>query len=115
MIPTLRKALLKAAKAEGNSAASRAFTSGFPGRPSKRRRKSACSQIIGGHAVGMSTAPETILARRFGLKVAALSVITNLGAGIKGASPSHEETKREGAKAAERMKTLLTRFFKDLK
>ena len=70
-------------------------------------------QIIGGAAVGMSTAPETILARRFGLKVAGLSVITNLAAGIEGASPSHEETKREGAKAAENMKTLVTRFLKD--
>jgi purine-nucleoside phosphorylase len=69
------------------------------------------SQVIGGAAVGMSTAPETILARRFGMKVAALSVITNLAAGIEGASPSHEETKREGAKAARNMKTLLTRFF----
>jgi hypothetical protein len=58
-------------------------------------------QIVGGAAVGMSTAPETILARRFGLKVVSLSVITNLAAGIEGASPSHEETKREGAKAAE--------------
>ena len=54
-------------------------------------------------------------AHELGLKVAALSVITNLGAGIRGASPSHEETKREGAKAALRMKTLLTRFLKDLK
>jgi purine-nucleoside phosphorylase len=72
-------------------------------------------RLVGGTAVGMSTVPETILARRFGLRVAALSVITNLAAGIEGASPSHEETKREGAKAAERMKTLLTRFFKDLK
>jgi purine-nucleoside phosphorylase len=70
-------------------------------------------QIIGGSAVGMSTAPETILARRFGLKVAGLSVITNLAAGIEGASPSHEETKREGAKAAENMKALVTRFLKD--
>ena len=58
-------------------------------------------------------APETILARRFGLKVAGLSVITNLAAGIEGASPSHEETKREGAKAAENMKALITRFFRD--
>jgi purine-nucleoside phosphorylase len=70
-------------------------------------------QMIGGSAVGMSTAPETILARRFGLKVAGLSVITNLAAGIEGASPSHEETKREGAKAAENMKALVTRFLKD--
>lgn len=70
-------------------------------------------QIIGGNAVGMSTVPETILARRFGLKVAGLSVITNLAAGIEGASPSHEETKREGAKAAENMKSLISRFFRD--
>ena len=70
-------------------------------------------QIIGGSAVGMSTAPETILARRFGLKVAGLSVITNLAAGIEGASPSHEETKREGAKAAADMRTLVTRFLRD--
>ena len=70
-------------------------------------------QIIGGSAVGMSTAPETILARRVGLKVAGLSVITNLAAGIEGASPSHEETKREGAKAARNMQALVTRFLAD--
>ena len=70
--------------------------------------------MIGGTAVGMSTAPETILARRFGLKVAGLSVITNLAAGIEGASPSHAETKSEGAKASARMGQLLTRFFTDL-
>ena len=71
-------------------------------------------QIIGGSAVGMSTAPETILARRFGLKVVGLSVITNLAAGIEGAAPSHEETKREGAKAAGNMKSLISRFLEDL-
>ena len=68
-------------------------------------------RMIGGTAVGMSTAPETIIARRFGLKVAGLSVITNLAAGIEGASPSHSETKSEGAKAATRMAQLLTRYF----
>jgi purine-nucleoside phosphorylase len=72
-------------------------------------------QIIGGTAVGMSTAPETILARRLGMKVVAVSTITNLAAGIKSASPSHEETKREGAKAAVNMQKLLTRFLQDLK
>ena len=63
----------------------------------------------GGDAVGMSTVPEVILARRFGLRVAALSVITNLGAGIEGAAPSHDETKREGAKAAADMTRLVAR------
>jgi purine-nucleoside phosphorylase len=42
-------------------------------------------------------------------------VITNLAAGLKGASPSHEETKREGMKAADKMQRLLTRFFKEMK
>ncbi|MGH3037264.1 MAG: purine-nucleoside phosphorylase, partial [Gaiellaceae bacterium] len=38
------------------------------------------AKILGGTAVGMSTVPEVILARRAGLEVAALSVITNLAA-----------------------------------
>jgi purine-nucleoside phosphorylase len=112
--PVLRKALLKAAKAEGIPLKQGVYV-WFSGPSFETPAEIRMAQIIGGHAVGMSTAPETIMARRLGLKVAALSVITNLGAGIKGASPSHEETKREGAKAAERMKTLLTRFLKDLK
>ncbi|MBZ0262888.1 MAG: purine-nucleoside phosphorylase [Hyphomicrobiales bacterium] len=112
--PVLRKALLKAAKAEGIALKQGVYV-WFSGPSFETPAEIRMAQIIGGHAVGMSTAPETIMARRLGLKVAALSVITNLGAGIKGALPSHEETKREGAKAAERMKTLLTRFLKDLK
>ena len=86
----------------------------FPGPSFETPAEIRMATIIGAHAVGMSTAPETILARRFGLKVVAMSVLTNLGAGIGGASPSHDETKREGAKATAGMARLITRFTRNL-
>ena len=110
--PALRARFHAAAKAEGIALHEGVYC-WYSGPSFETPAEIRMFQIIGGSAVGMSTAPETILARRFGLKVAGLSVITNLAAGIEGASPSHEETKREGAKAAENMKALVTRFMKD--
>ena len=110
--PALRQRFLAAAKAEGIALHEGVYC-WYSGPSFETPAEIRMFQIIGGTAVGMSTAPETILARRFGLKVAGLSVITNLAAGIEGASPSHEETKREGAKAAENMKALVIRFLKD--
>jgi purine-nucleoside phosphorylase len=110
--PALRQRFHAAAKAEGIALHEGVYC-WYSGPSFETPAEIRMFQIIGGSAVGMSTAPETILARRFGLKVAGLSVITNLAAGIEGASPSHDETKREGAKAAENMKALVTRFLKD--
>ena len=110
--PALRARFLSAATAEG-IALHQGVYCWYSGPSFETPAEIRMFQIVGGTAVGMSTAPETILARRFGLKVAGLSVITNLAAGIEGASPSHEETKREGAKAAENMKALIIRFFRD--
>jgi purine-nucleoside phosphorylase len=110
--PALRAKFLKAAEAEGVPLHQGVYC-WYSGPSFETPAEIRMFQIIGGSAVGMSTVPETILARRFGLKVAGLSVITNLAAGIEGASPSHEETKREGAKAVENMTKLITRFFRD--
>ena len=72
------------------------------------------AQVLGGDLVGMSTVPEVILARYHGLKVAAVSVVTNLAAGIEGASPSHQETKETAAAAALQFKRLIRSFVAEL-
>ena len=112
--PAIRKAFLAAAKKE-KIALKQGVYCWYSGPSFETPAEIRMFQIIGGSAVGMSTAPECILARRLGMKVAGISTITNLAAGLKGSSPSHEETKREGMKAAAAMQRLLTRYFKDMK
>ena len=68
------------------------------------------ARILGADAVGMSTAPEAILGRYFGLRVAAVSVITNFAAGMTGRALSHDETKREAGRAETRLQALMTEF-----
>ena len=49
-------------------------------------------QAFGAQAVGMSTVPETIIARQAGMKVLALSMMTNMAAGMDNETLSHAHT-----------------------
>jgi xanthosine phosphorylase len=67
-------------------------------------------RTLGADAVGMSTIPEVILARHAGLKVAAVSAITNLAEGMGGEELSHEQTLRYGNQAAGYLTRLIIEF-----
>jgi purine-nucleoside phosphorylase len=64
-------------------------------------------RTIGGQLVGMSTALEAIAARRAGLEVLGISLVTNLAAGITGEPLDHQEVLEAGRAAAGRMGRLL--------
>ena len=71
------------------------------------------ARILGGDAVGMSTVPEVIVARMLGLKVTALSMVTNLAAGMSAEPLSHDQTMRHATAAAGDMQRLLTAFLEE--
>jgi len=62
---------------------------------------------LGARAACMSTIPEAFAARRAGVRVAAISLITNYGTGIAGRPLSHEEVVEWAAVAGERLARLL--------
>lgn len=62
---------------------------------------------LGADVVGMSTIPEVIVARHCGLKVAVISVVTNLAAGLSDEPITHEGTVHFAAKASENLGQLL--------
>ena len=65
---------------------------------------------LGARAVGMSTVPETILARRAGMRVLALSLMTNMAAGLSDEVLSHAHTLEQ----AGRVNAAATRFLADV-
>ena len=62
---------------------------------------------FGADAVGMSTAQEALAAHAAGARVAAISCITNIAAGMSHAEPNHEEVVEAGRQAAESFARLI--------
>ncbi len=69
--------------------------------------------MLGADAVGMSTVPEVILARFLGLRVTAISSITNMAAGLSDESISHEHTKAMAPIGAVKLERILRHFLQN--
>lgn len=70
-------------------------------------------KTLGADAVGMSTVPETILARRLGFRVAAVSNITNLAAGMSATPLSHEQTLDMAKEGSANLIKILLQYFSE--
>ena len=107
--PALRQHLGQAAARLGQSLLEGVYM-WFPGPSFETPAEIKVARALGADLVGMSIVPEVILARRLGLRVAALALVTNFAAGFAGGSPSHAETKEIAAQGARALKHLLASF-----
>ena len=109
--PALRRALLAAAEAEGVRLAEGVYA-WYSGPSFETPAEIRALRILGADAVGMSTVPEVILARFLGLEVAAISIITNMAAGLSDEQLSHEHTKAMAPLGAAKLERVLRRFLR---
>lgn len=109
--PQMRAALKQAAQAEGVDLGEGVYC-WFSGPSFETPAEIRAAKVLGADAVGMSTVPEIILARFLGLRCAAVSVVTNMGAGMSDESISHEHTKAMAPIGAAKLEKVLRRFLR---
>lgn len=110
--PDLRAALRQAAEATGVALPEGVYA-WYSGPSFETPAEIRAIRILGGDAVGMSTVPEVILARFLGLRVAAISTITNMAAGMSDEQISHEHTKAMAPLGAAKLEQVLRHFLRN--
>ena len=71
-------------------------------------------KLLGADAVGMSTVPEVILARFLGMRCCAVSVVTNMAAGLGNEHISHEHTKASAPVGAAKLEVIVRGWLRGL-
>ena len=106
--------LVKAVAAEKGITLNEGVYLAAAGPPFETAAEIRAVRTLGADVVGMSLIPEVIAARHCGLKVAAVSAITNLAEGLTPFALSHEQTLKYAAVAAKDMVTLIQSFIERL-
>ncbi len=70
-------------------------------------------RVLGADAVGMSTVPEVVTARHSGIKVVAVSCITNMAAGVTNNKLSHEEVNETADRVKVKFKEIIKEYLKN--
>lgn len=111
--PVLRDRVRAAADAEAVSLAEGVYA-GLLGPTYETPAEIRMLGLLGAHAVGMSTVMEAIGARYVGMRVVAVSLITNKGAGLSATPLTHDEVLATGNVAGPRLARVLARFVREL-
>lgn len=108
-----RHVLQQVAAEEGFTLSEGVFVS-YPGPNFETAAEIRMMQIIGGDVVGMSVVPEVISARHCGLKVVAVSAITNMAEGLSDVTLSHAQTLAAAELSRENFINLICGFLRKL-
>jgi purine-nucleoside phosphorylase len=71
------------------------------------------ARTLGADAVGMSTVPEVIAARHLGMRVAGLSCLTNMAAGVTSGKLDHREVLETGERVKAALLEVLARIVRE--
>ena len=103
----LYSARLRVLAAEADEGLAEGVYAALPGPHYETPAEIRALRTLGADLVGMSTVLEAIAARHLGAEVLAISLVTNLAAGLAGQGLSHAEVVEAGRASASRMGTLL--------
>jgi purine-nucleoside phosphorylase len=111
--PELRKLLAECAKAAGVPVIEGVYA-GLSGPSYETPAEVRMLEVFGVDAVGMSTVHEVIVARAIGMRVAGMSCITNLAAGLSDNTVAHEDVLEVTKAAGEKFEQIAIEFVRRL-